>query len=129
MEKRKYAFGYAPPWPLSSVRNREGCSAIFADMLHKYPLLTDLGVIDTDGSLFCSAVPFGSGINVSEGSIFQQAAKTETVAVGAFRSDALPREVGISGKNCEKIFVIFQRWSAPRGSGSWAGTGHSEGDR
>lgn len=76
---------------LPAVRNRVECSAIFTDMLHEYPLLTNLGVVDTDGSFICSAAPFSGGIDVSEGSIFQQAVQSGRFAVGDFRVGCTPR--------------------------------------
>lgn len=68
------------------------CSGILESILQKNPYLANLGLIDTEGNLLCSAVPFQEPVNVSDRLYFQKAFSSRRLAVGEY---ALGR---ISGK-------------------------------
>lgn len=70
---------------LPEVRSGDlrGCSA-FNDLLKYYPLYANSGVVESDGNVFCSAVPFIWPINADNHSWFQRAIKKRDFAVGDY---------------------------------------------
>jgi len=69
---------------LSEVRTRDSraCSALFADLLKQYRVYANLGAIEPDGNLFCSALPPGGPVNLADRAYFRRALDTRAFAVG-----------------------------------------------
>ena len=72
---------------LPAVRNEDmaACSALFADLLKRYPAYGNLGVSRTDGTYFCSVVPLGPSVNSSSYQWFQRTLTTKDFTVGDFQ--------------------------------------------
>ena len=61
------------------------CSAHFADLLKAYPHYSNLGAIDRNGDLYCSALPVAQQINVADRPYFQLAIRTSDFAIGDYQ--------------------------------------------
>jgi hypothetical protein len=61
------------------------CSALLATLLQGYPAYLNLGVIQPDGTLVCSALPFRAPVNVSDRAYFRRALETRDFAIGDFQ--------------------------------------------
>jgi signal transduction histidine kinase len=74
-----------------AVRNSDssGCDALLADLLIRYPYYANLGVLDADGNLFCSALPNRDWINLSDQAYFRRAVQTLDFAVGEYQIDRI----------------------------------------
>ncbi len=72
---------------LEEVRGTDntGCDKLFADLLSRFPLYANLGVINRDGSVFCSGLPAARNVNLSDRDYFQQAMTTHDFAIGAYQ--------------------------------------------
>ncbi|MPZ76893.1 MAG: hypothetical protein GEU77_10230, partial [Deltaproteobacteria bacterium] len=66
-------------------RNSTACSALFANLIKQYPLYANLGAIEPDGDLFCSARPFKGPINLTDRTYFRRAAESRGFAVGGYQ--------------------------------------------
>jgi PAS domain S-box-containing protein len=68
---------------------REGdpamCSAFFADLLKQYHRYDNLGAIELDGDVFCSALPTAGPINAADRGYFQRALQTRDFAIGDYQ--------------------------------------------
>jgi len=62
------------------------CSALLAEMLKAYPLYLNMGVIEPDGDLACSALPLGAPINLADRSYFEMAIQTRDFVVGDYQT-------------------------------------------
>lgn len=72
---------------LPTVRNpglASKCDKTFARLLKLHPLYTNIGVINPDGSLRCSALPSNKKFNLSDRSYFRAAMATRNFAVGNY---------------------------------------------
>jgi hypothetical protein len=71
---------------LPSVRNHDEaqCTLFLADLLKQYPLYENLGAIDPNGNIFCSAIPSGRNVNVTDRGYFQHALQKSGFAVGEY---------------------------------------------
>lgn len=76
---------------LPEVRNAGPgvCQELFANLLKHYPYYVNLGVIDSDGSLFCSALPFEMPVNVADRGFFQRASSTKRLAISGYQIDSI----------------------------------------
>jgi PAS domain S-box-containing protein len=69
--------------------SRGVCEELFANLLKHYPYYINLGVVDSDGSLFCSALPFEMPVNVYDRGYFQRAFSTRRFAVSGHQLDSI----------------------------------------
>ena len=71
---------------LPAVRdlNRAACDALFADLLTQHSSYANLGVIDADGNIFCSAVPTGQ-VYLGDRVYFRRAFETRDFAIGEYQ--------------------------------------------
>ena len=76
---------------LSEVRqaNATVCGNLFANLLRQYPYYVNLGVIDPNGSIVCSAIPLRSPIDLSDLGYFQRAFNTRGFSVSGYQVDSL----------------------------------------
>jgi len=73
---------------LSIVRRPEQaalCSRTFASLRAQNAFYANLGVIDADGTLRCSALPFAGRVNLSDRDFFREAMRTRAFAVGGYQ--------------------------------------------
>ena len=77
---------------LAPVRSHDPttCSAVLASLLSQYPSYANLGVIDRDGMMFCSALPLTSGpISTSDRPYFKRSLETRAFNVGEYQISRL----------------------------------------
>jgi predicted ester cyclase len=61
------------------------CGALLADLLTQYPLYANLGVIEPDGELTCSALPVDDPVNLLDRSYVQRALESRDFAMGEYQ--------------------------------------------
>jgi len=71
---------------LPSVRNRdaEGCSQFLADLLEQFPVYENLGAVDSNGDLFCSAIPLTQKVHLADRDWFLRAIQTRSFVTGDY---------------------------------------------
>lgn len=72
---------------LPPVRTRDtpACSALFATLLKQYRIYANLGAIEPDGDVFCSALPLSGPLNLADRPYFRRAMETGDFAVGDYQ--------------------------------------------
>jgi PAS domain S-box-containing protein len=72
---------------LPQVRDGDStlCSAFFAGLLKQYHRYDNLGAIELDGDVFCSALPTGGLVNAADRGYFQRALQTRDFAIGDYQ--------------------------------------------
>ncbi len=68
------------------------CSALLADQLKQHPQYLNLGVINLEGDLICSALPLKDPINVADRIYFRRTVETQDFSIGEYQIG------GITGK-------------------------------
>jgi len=78
---------------LPQVRRNDpvACSALLAEMLKAYPLYLNMGVIEPDGDLACSALPLREPVNLADRSYFEMAIQTRDFVVGDYQTGRVTR--------------------------------------
>ncbi|MDO8864039.1 EAL domain-containing protein [Haliea sp. E1-2-M8] len=61
------------------------CDRVLGELLQRYPHYANLGIIDADGSVRCSALPLPTSTNLADRSYFRRALETEDFAVGDYQ--------------------------------------------
>jgi serine phosphatase RsbU (regulator of sigma subunit) len=92
------------------------CSALMAEMLKAYPLYLNMGLIEPDGDLACSAVPLPAPINLADRSYFEMAIQTRDFVVGDYQTGRVTRRPAINyayplldaAGNAEAVIYIAQ---------------------
>jgi len=71
---------------LAVVKNHEvlNCNSVFKGILSTNPLYVNLSVVDANGDLWCTAVPFDGPINVSDRHYFKSAVESKTFSLGEY---------------------------------------------
>ncbi|QIB66799.1 PDC sensor domain-containing protein [Kineobactrum salinum] len=72
------------------------CDRVLAKLLQNYPHYANLGVVDLDGSIRCSALPLPTSTNLADRSYFRRALDTQAFAVGDYQ---VGRITGVSSIN------------------------------
>ncbi len=67
--------------------NSAVCSALFVNLIKKYPYYANLGAVEENGNLFCSARPVADKINLSDNPYFRQALGTSDFTMSGYRID------------------------------------------
>src|SRR5262245_39989107 len=72
---------------LREVRSGDAaaCNTLMASLLKQYPLYANLGVIELDGDVVCSAIPLGGPINAADRVYFRHALETGGFSVGDYQ--------------------------------------------
>ena len=75
----------------ADVQNRHSrvCSALFADILRRFPLYTNVGAISPDGEVFCSALPMGVRVNVGDQEYFKRTLATRDFTVSGYHESPI----------------------------------------
>ena len=71
--------------PAVRDRNPAACNALFADLLARHSSYANLGVIDADGNVFCSALPMTGQVYVGDRVYFRRALETRDFAIGEYQ--------------------------------------------
>nr|MDQ3045881.1 ester cyclase [Chloroflexota bacterium] len=61
------------------------CGALLADLLTQYPLYANLGVIQPDGEISCSALPLDDPVNLADRTYLQRALESRDFAMGDYQ--------------------------------------------
>jgi signal transduction histidine kinase len=72
---------------LSVVRSRDSgaCNSLFARLLKQYPRYSNIGAADSEGNVFCSAVPSIEPVNVRASPGFLQPLQVRDFTVGTYQ--------------------------------------------
>lgn len=62
-----------------------GCTALFADLLKRYPRYANLGASDAEGKVFCSALPLRGPVSIADRAFFRRALEARDFAVGEYQ--------------------------------------------
>jgi signal transduction histidine kinase len=81
---------------LPAVRdlNRAACNVLFTDLLAQRSSYANLGVIDADGNIFCSAIP--GQVYLGDRGYFQRAFETRDFAIGEYQVGRLTRKATVN---------------------------------
>ena len=71
--------------PAVRDRNRAACNALFADLLTQHSSYANLGVVDANGSIFCSALPMTGPVYAGDRAFFRRALETRDFAIGEYQ--------------------------------------------
>ncbi len=63
----------------------DACNEILAGILELHPYTANLGLINREGDLLCSALPFTPPINLSDRAYFQRVLQSRAFAIGDFQ--------------------------------------------
>ena len=82
---------------LPAVRNlnRAACDALFADLLAQHSSYANLGVIDANGNIFCSAVPTDE-VYLGDRVYFRHAVETRDFAIGEYQVGRITRKASVN---------------------------------
>lgn len=100
---------------LPEVKNKDinKCNNIFSGLLKDNPRYTNFGVLDKEGNLFCSALPFDKPINASDRLFFQRVLATRDFSIGKYQIGNITKKPTISfgfpvlSNNNEVESVVF----------------------
>ena len=72
---------------IEAIRDQEisNCQAFLAQLKTRFPQYSNIGVIDTNGIITCSAVPSATPIQVSDRGYYQRAIKTRDFSIGDYQ--------------------------------------------
>src|SRR5215470_6548362 len=76
--------------PAVRGRNRAACNAVFTDLLTQHSSYVNLGVVDADGNVLCSALPIGDPV------YFRRALETRDFAVGEYQVGRITRQATVN---------------------------------
>jgi len=71
--------------PQLRTNDAPACNAFLAEMLAAYPLYLNFGVIEPNGNLFCSALPFQPPVTSADRPYFQEVMKTRRFTIGDYQ--------------------------------------------
>jgi PAS domain S-box-containing protein len=89
------------------------CSSLFATILKHNPEYANIGLINNDGDIIASGVPFAKNINVRDREYFQKAILTGKPTVGGYHTGRITGKTGINlsypilDKSGKVIMVVF----------------------
>lgn len=72
------------------------CSTVAARIIRREPNFANLGAIDSEGRLICSAVPYDQPINVSHRLYFQRALQDRGLVVGALQLGLVTEQITLN---------------------------------
>jgi signal transduction histidine kinase len=74
--------------------DRAACNALFVDLLAQRSLYANLGVIDLDGNIFCSALP--GQVYLGDRVYFRRALETRDFAIGEYQIGRLTHKASVN---------------------------------
>jgi signal transduction histidine kinase len=100
---------------LPQVRDNDGeaCGAFLAELIGHYRRYANLALADSDGNVFCSAVPVSAPVNLADQISFQRALHTPGFSIGDYQVDRITNEPTISfaypalDENGQKRAVVY----------------------
>src|SRR5499427_3554094 len=82
--------------PAVRDRNRAACNAVFTDLLTQHSSYVNLGVVDADGSVLCSALPIADPVYLGDRVYFRRALETRDFAVGEYQVGRITRQATVN---------------------------------
>ena len=82
--------------PAVRRRNRAACNALFADLLTQHSSYANLGVVDANGSIFCSALPMTGPVYAGDRVFFRRALETRDFAIGEYQVGRITRKATVN---------------------------------
>src|SRR5262244_3172498 len=82
--------------PAVRDRNRTACNALFTDLLTQHASYANLGVIDADGNVLCSAIPITDQVYLGDRVYFRRAVETRDFAVGEYQVGRITRKATVN---------------------------------
>ena len=82
--------------PAVRERNRAACNALFADLLTQHSSYANLGVIDADGNVICTAVPITDQVYLGDRVYFRSALETRDFAIGEYQVGRITRKATVN---------------------------------
>ncbi len=74
----------------------EHCSASMAELVKRHPYYLNVGLIAPSGKVLCSALPSGTGMDLSDRDYFQRALKGNGLAIGSYQTERLSGRASIN---------------------------------
>lgn len=71
--------------PDSHYADPVACGNLFSDLVEENPIYANLGLIEPNGDIFCSGLPFSGNVNLADRAYFQRAIATRTFASGDYQ--------------------------------------------
>src|SRR5215468_4365511 len=82
--------------PAVRARHRPACHALFTDLLTQHASYANLGVIDADGQVLCSALPITDQVYLGDRVYFRHAVETRDFAVGEYQVGRITRKATVN---------------------------------
>src|SRR5215467_5528404 len=82
--------------PAVRGRNRAACNAVFTDLLTQHSTYVNLGVVDADGNVLCSALPIADPVYLGDRVYFRRALETRDFAVGEYQVGRITRRATVN---------------------------------
>src|SRR5215813_445260 len=82
--------------PAVRGRNRAACNAVFTDLLTQHSSYVNLGVVDADGNVLCSALPIADPVYLGDRVYFRRALETRDFAVGEYQVGRITRQATVN---------------------------------
>lgn len=105
--------GSLPENPLISLDNVDVCNETLSRVMEYYPEYYNLGVINRQGLVVCSGLPFEGPVDVSDRVYFQKALQTKQFSVGNYQIGRITNKQSINfgypvlDENGEVQYVLF----------------------
>jgi hypothetical protein len=102
--------------PAVRDRNRAACNALFASLLTRQSSYANLGVIDADGEVFCSAHPMTGQVYAGDRIYFQRAIESRDFAIGEFQIGRITGKATLvfGYPVLDDTGSVCARWFSPR---------------
>jgi hypothetical protein len=82
--------------PLIRGRNVEACNTLLSELLAENDVYANLGLIDGDGTLLCSALPFSEPLDLDHRAYFQRVMESRRFMIGDYQ---IGRVTGVTSVN------------------------------
>lgn len=82
--------------PEMRAADPSAANAMLAELLRQYPLYTNFGVIEPDGSVFASAVKLPAGMNLADRSYFQRTVQNKAFSMGDSQIGRITGKPGVN---------------------------------
>jgi signal transduction histidine kinase len=82
--------------PAVRDRNLAACNALFADLLTQHSSYANLGVIDTDGNVICTAIPITDEVYLGDRVYFRRALESGDFAIGEYQVGRITRKATVN---------------------------------
>jgi signal transduction histidine kinase len=76
--------------------HRAACNALFADLLTQHSSYANLGVIEPDGNVFCSALPITDQVYLGDRVYLRRALETRDFAIGEYQVGRITRKATVN---------------------------------